>query len=100
MDHPEPIPTDDSSSPADLTDEELTTLALAADPTAPLDPRAVPWQYNMSSDRNPLPDWYMPRPIATGRGRATKFVVISIVASILVINAAGLCITSGFLSLA
>jgi hypothetical protein len=47
-----------------------------------------------------LPEWYMPRAIATGRGRGTKIVVWSIIAGFVVINAFGLCITSGFLSIA
>jgi hypothetical protein len=42
----------------------------------------------------------MPRPVATSRGRATKVVIVSIVAAFLIIDAFGLCITSGFLSLA
>jgi len=42
----------------------------------------------------------MPRPIATGRGRGTRIVICAVVAGFLVIGAFGLCITSGFLSLA
>ena len=82
-----------------LSDEELTTLALAADPHAPLDPDAVPWRAGMSQ-LGLLPDWYMPRPIALSRGRGTRLVIFGVVAGFLVIGAFGLCITSGFLSLA
>jgi hypothetical protein len=83
-----------------LNDEELAGLALAADPNEPLDHDAVPWYGNSSFKGGLLPDWYMPRPVATSRGRATKVVIVSIVAAFLIIDAFGLCITSGFLSLA
>jgi len=46
-----------------------------------------------------LPDWYMPRPIAAGRGRGTRIVIVGVVAGFLVIGAFGMCVTSGFLSL-
>jgi hypothetical protein len=82
-----------------LSDEELTALALAADPRVPLDPDAVPWRAGMSQ-RGLLPDWYMPRPIALSRGRGTRVVIFAVVAGFLLIGAFGLCITSGFLSLA
>jgi hypothetical protein len=82
-----------------VSDEELAALALAADPLAPLDPDAVPWRAGMFQ-LGLLPDWYMPRPIATGRGRGTRLVIYAVVAGFLVIGAFGLCITSGFLSLA
>jgi hypothetical protein len=82
-----------------ISDEELTALALAANPDAPLDLDAVPWRAGMLQ-LGLLPDWYMPRPIATGRGRGTRIVIYAVVAGFLVIGAFGLCITSGFLSLA
>ena len=87
------------TSDGPVSDEELTALALAADPEAPLDPNAVPWRAGMIQI-GLLPDWYMPRPIATGRGRGTRIVICAVVAGFLVIGAFGLCITSGFLSLA
>ena len=83
-----------------LTDEELTSLALAADPNAPLNSNAIPWNGSAVGLPTGLPEWYMPRAIAIGRGRGTKTVVWSIIAGFVVINAFGLCITSGFLSLA
>jgi len=90
----------DSLEPELLSDEELAELAMAADPGAPLGPDAVPWNFGYGSARNLLPDWYMPIPTARGRGRPTRVVVVSIVVSIVVICAFGLCITSGFLQLA
>jgi hypothetical protein len=82
-----------------VSDEELTSLALAADPRAPLSPDAVPWRGSYSS-AGLLPEWYMPTPMAIKRGRGTQFAIIFIVAGFLLIDAFGLCITSGFLSIA
>jgi hypothetical protein len=81
-----------------ISDEELTSLALAADPNAPLAPDAVAWNFGFGSVL--LPDWYMPRPMAGGRGRGTRIVIGSLVVGFLVIGAFGLCITSGFLQFA
>ena len=83
-----------------LSDEELTTLALAADPNAPLDADATPWNPSASFLPSGLPEWYMPRAIAVSHSRGTRIVVMSIIAGFFVINAFGLCITSGFLSFA
>jgi hypothetical protein len=87
-------------SDTELSDEELTDLALAADPVAPLAPDAVPWNGVASFPQGLLPDWYMPRPTASRRGRTTTVIIVAIVVGFLVIDAFGLCITSGFLSLA
>jgi hypothetical protein len=83
-----------------LSAEELTDLALSADVDAPIDLDVEPWDINKGFSKNPLPDWYMPRPIARGRGRPTRLVVYTVVGCMLIIAAFGLCITSGFLSLA
>jgi len=82
-----------------ITDEELTALALAADPNPVIDLDAVPWSPSSSSDLQLLPDWYMPTPHARRRGPWPTAVVTLIVVGFLVIDAFGLCITSGFLSL-
>lgn len=86
------------SFPDTLTDEELTTMALAADPNAPLDPDAVPWLGGPAAHQSLLPDWYMPSPMAIRHGRATQFAIIFIVLGFLIIDAFGLCVTSGFIS--
>jgi len=83
-----------------ISDEELASLALAADPNAPLEPDARPWNASAVYQSTGLPEWYMPSAIAIGRGRGTRIVVVSIIVGFLVINAFGLCITSGFLSFA
>lgn len=82
------------------SDEELTALALAADPHAPLDPDATPWYGAAPTRRGLLPEWYMPVPVAAGRRRGTVIVLSVIVVGFLVIDACGLCITSGFLTFA
>jgi hypothetical protein len=83
-----------------FSDDELTALALAADPEAPLDADALPWYFGYGFAVNPLPEWYMPRPMAARRGRGTTIVVASVVIGMVVVCAFGLCITSGFLQLA
>jgi hypothetical protein len=83
-----------------LSDDELTTLALAADPAVPIDTDAPPWHFGYGFLANPLPDWYMPMPMAAGRGRGTRLVVLSVVVGLVVICSFGLCVTSGFLQLA
>ena len=86
-----------------LTDEELTTLALAADPGAPPDPDAVPMEVYLGSvgGAGPaLPLWYMPPTV--GRRRSRRWlvpVVLVIVGAFLLIDAFGLCNTYGILSL-
>lgn len=82
---------------APFTDDELTALALAAYPHTPLDPGAVAWDGAVLHQPGLLPDWYMPTPAAR-RGRLPRAVVITLVAGFLMINAFGLCITSGFIS--
>lgn len=91
--------------PRGVTDDELTTLALAADPDAPLDDDAVSfWEATADPDDTatpPLPEWYMPAPMAGtpllhGWRRRVVFVVI---AAFLTITAAGLCNTYGDLVL-
>ena len=87
-----------------FTDEELTELALAADPDAPVDADAVSLFDAVSAEGEGdggrgglLPGWYMPavagglRPLHGWKRR----VVWLIIASFLLINAYGLCSTYG-----
>jgi len=85
---------------APFSDEELTELALAADPHAPLDADAVAWDGAVLHQPGLLPDWYMPTPASARRGRLPRAVVIGLVVGFLVINGFGLCITSGFITFA
>lgn len=77
-----------------ISDDDLTALALAADPDAPLDADAVPWMLDDSRSAL-LPAWYMPVAVAAGRHRH-RAVVALIVGALLVVNGAGLCVTYGF----
>jgi hypothetical protein len=78
-----------------LSDEELTALALAADPDAPIDVGATPFTGSSSTSLGLLPSWYMPA-IALGKAqRYWKVVVLVLVATLFAIEAAGLCSTYG-----
>jgi hypothetical protein len=86
-----------------LSDEELTALALAADPDAALAADAVcVWDLlgpkAKTGARGLLPEWYMPatmdgaRPV---RKRWHRRVALMVIVSFLLIDAFGLCITYG-----
>jgi hypothetical protein len=83
-----------------FTDEELTALALAAEPVTTLASDAVAWGGGDSRTPSLLPSWYMPSPSYSLRGRWTRAIVITLIVGFLVIDAFGLCITSGFISFA
>jgi hypothetical protein len=86
----------------DITDDELTELALAADPAAPLPADAVPIAVHLSQfAAAPLPLWYMPAVARSGGGRRWKLpLVIVVVSAFFLIDALGLCNTYGILSFA
>ena len=82
-----------------LTDDELTALALAADPDVELDDDAVSlWDLEPTDPEDHLlPAWYMPSPMVGARLQGWKRTVgLVIIFSFLVINAAGLCSTYGW----
>lgn len=81
-----------------FSDEELTALALAAEPITTLTDDAVPWGGGDVRTPSLLPNWYMPSPSYQLRGRWTRAVVVTLIVGFLVIDAFGLCITSGFLT--
>jgi hypothetical protein len=89
---------DDPDSLAPLTDDELTALALAADPEESVGSDAVSmWDLTESAPRHRLPEWYMPTPAPGApllRGWKRR-VVLAVIASFLLINAYGLCNTYG-----
>ncbi len=83
-----------------IDDEELAALALAADPDAPLPADAVPWSPREAIDPG-MADWYM-APTGLGVGATPGWrrrVAIGVIGSIGLINAAGLCITYGHVTL-
>lgn len=85
---------DDVTDGERITDEELTALALAADPDAPIPTDAVPFDSSTGAAVGLLPSWYMPAP-SLRRSRKRTVVFAGIVFSLLVINVMGLCVTYG-----
>jgi hypothetical protein len=85
-----------TAAPTDevISDEELERAALAAAGDHDVVPDdAVPWS---PTGRDALiADWYMPAPTASRRDLRTRVVIGLVVASIVAINAAGLCVTYG-----
>jgi hypothetical protein len=91
--------TDDELEPGGpLSDEELTALALAADPAEPLPDDAVPMSVHLAGLGPPLPLWYMPPALRHDGRRWTKPLVLAVVAAFLLTDALGLCNTYGVLS--
>ena len=80
-----------------ITDDELTALALAADPEAELGPDAVPLTPYPNLPSASLPLWYMPPVTARARGGWRVPIAASVVIALLLINALGLCICYGVL---
>lgn len=78
----------------DISDEELTALAMAADPDAPIPDDAVPFGAAVDGVAL-LPGWYMPAP-AHRPGRGRRIVFAALVCSLLVANVVGFCVTNGF----
>ena len=91
----------DDSGPV-LSDEELTAQALGAPAVTDADADAVNyWDVVAPRSAGLLPEWYMPSPSAGAR-RLTgwrRSVVWLVVLAIGLINAAGLCITYGRVTL-
>lgn len=78
-----------------FTDDELAAQALAADPDAPIDDDAVPFG-TAACDSGLLPEWYMPTPGPMRRTPSRVLAVSAIIASLIIVNGAGLCVTYGF----
>ena len=92
----------DGTRSTEVDIDELTRLALAADPDAPLPDDAVPWSGH-GPDHDPLlPDWYMPAPMP-GHRRLTgwrRVLAWILVISAVAVVASGLCNTYGELVIA
>ncbi len=78
----------------DVIDEELTAEAMAADPDVIVPDDAVP--FGVSETERSLPEWYMPAPGSIRRTRPRVVAVTGLVLSLLIVNAAGLCVTYGW----
>jgi len=85
----------DPQGPDMISDEELTALALAADPDQPLDADAVPVAVYLATTPGPLPEWYMAPVMTRHSGRRRQAVILAIVGAFLLIEAFGLCSTYG-----
>lgn len=83
-----------------LSDEELTALALAADPEEPLGPDAVPLSVYLAQLPGLLPSWYMAPATARCGSRWRTPVIVAIIAAFVLIEAWGLCSTYGQVVLA
>jgi len=81
-----------------VTGEELDALALAADPSAPIPDDAVPYDQVVGSGPELLPDWYLGHAVTVHASRWRRPVILAVVGAFLLIDAAGLCSTYGFLS--
>ena len=77
------------------TEEELTELALAAEPLLVPAADAVPLAAFLAQGDGLLPAWYMPTPMARQSPRWRLPVVLALVAAFLLIEAFGLCSTFG-----
>lgn len=86
-----------SESVEPVTDDELTSLALAADPDVAVDDDAVClWDLTGDQPDHRLPEWYMPSPMGARLLYGwRRRVILLIIVAFLVIDAYGLCNTYG-----
>jgi hypothetical protein len=81
---------------AEISDDELAAEALAADPDAPIAADAVPFGRPLVDDPDALlPAWYMPPAVGHAR-RRHRLVIGGLIAALIVVNGAGLCVCYGF----
>jgi hypothetical protein len=99
--YPVPVPDEapDDVTDRQFTDDELTALALAADPSERLAADATPVEGSLPASDGPLPGWYMPAVARVVTSPARRTAALLVVGSFLTINAMGLCATYGWLSL-
>ena len=79
------------------SDEELTALALAADPDAPLAGDAVAWP---GAPMGLLPAGYMGATTGSSASSGRRIVALALAAGLVGGCALGLCVTSGWIQLA
>ncbi len=79
-----------------VPDDELSALALAADPDTAVAADAVSlWDLAGWNRDELLPAWYMPAPLRRSSSRGQRWVIGFVVASFVLINGHGLCSTYG-----
>lgn len=83
-----------------ISDEELTALALEADPTAPVPADAVPLELYTPGMPAFLPSWYMPPVMRYGSRRWHRWAIAAVIVAFITIDLFGLCSTYGPLSAA
>lgn len=86
-----------AEAPRQITDDELTVLALTADPDAPLGDDAVSFWEVAEARSGLLPNWYMPTAGAGTRRLQgwRRGVAWTLVGAFVAIDAVGLCSTYG-----
>jgi len=84
-----------------ITDEELTALALAAEPDPVVPDDAVPLWDLVATDETLVSSWYMPAPAASGLaiGGWRRGIVVFLIAVFLAIEVVGLCSAYGVISI-
>lgn len=98
---PRAAPPDALDEDTPFTDDELTRLALAADPDAEIPADAVPlWDVLApATEWRTLPAWYMPTPDPRGPDQLLRgwrrAAVSALIVTFVGINAYGLCNTYG-----
>ncbi len=78
----------------EISDAELTALALAADPDLPIPEDAVPFGEADGLEHGLLPEWYMPAP-SLRRSTSRTVVFTGVAIALFVINVGGVCVTYG-----
>jgi hypothetical protein len=95
------MPTSEIDPTTTIDDDELAMLALAADPDAVVPDDAVPFHALAGGPLELLPGWYM---AASAGGAALRpwqrWTVGVLVAAFVLINAAGMCSTYGWVVVA
>jgi hypothetical protein len=77
------------------TEEELVGLAMSSGPLAAPASDAIPIAVYLRHEVGLLPDWYMPAPMSRVHPRWQVPVVLTLVATFLLIEGFGLCSTFG-----
>jgi len=97
-----PVVEDEIAVDEQLTDDELTELAMAADPDPPVPKEAVSmWDRAPGDGTDLLPEWYMPAPsMGTRSFRGwRRWLILLIVVVFVALEAFGLCSTYGQVTL-